>query len=117
MLPWRLVITLIIFAIIFMIFVWHRVIKKNLSIKNALLWLVFCVAMVIAILIPNILEFICNFIGINTVSNFIFFIGFAILLFITFILTEIVSIQKAKIATLAQEVAILKYGEKDGKNN
>ena len=56
----------------------------------------------------------CNIIGISTVSNFIFLIGFGLLLFITFILTEIVSTQKAKITSLAQEIAILKYkGEKE----
>ncbi len=112
MLPWELVVTLIIFALIFILYVWHRVIKRNLSIKYALLWLVFCIAMVIAILIPDVLKIICDFIGINTVSNFIFLIGFGILLFITFVLTEIVSTQKAKITALAQEIAIMKHEEK-----
>ena len=112
MLPTKLVITLIIFAILFMIYVCHRVLKRYLSIKYALLWIIFCVAMIISILIPDLLKIICNFIGIRTVSNFIFLIGFAILLFITFILTEIVSIQKAKITALAQEIALLKHGDK-----
>ena len=112
MLPWELVVTLIIFALIFILYVWHRVIKRNLSIKYALLWLVFCIAMVIAILIPDVLKIICDFIGINTVSNFIFLIGFGILLFITFVLTEIVSTQKNKITALAQEIAIMKHEEK-----
>ena len=100
MLSWKLVVTLIIFAVIFILYVWHRVLKRNLILKYALLWLLFCISMVVAILIPKFLKIICNIIGISTVS--------------TFILTEIVSTQKAKITSLAQEIAILKYkGEKE----
>ena len=108
MLSWKLVVTLIIFAVIFILYVWHRVLKRNLILKYALLWLLFCIS------IPKFLKIICNIIGISTVSNFIFLIGFGLLLFITFILTEIVSTQKAKITSLAQEIAILKdKGEKE----
>ena len=111
-LPLKLVVVLILFALLFVIYVWRNVLKRNLIIKYALLWLIFSVAMTIAVLIPDFLKIICNSIGIATVSNFIFFLGFGILLFITFVLTEVVSTQKAKITTLAQEVAILKH-EKD----
>ena len=107
--PLKLVIVLILFALLFVIYVWTNVIKRNLIIKYALLWLIFSVATTIAVLIPDVLKVICNSIGIATVSNFIFFLGFGILLFITFVLTEVVSTQKAKITTLAQEVAILKH--------
>lgn len=107
--PLKLVIVLISFALLFVIYVWTNVIKRNLIIKYALLWLIFSVAMTIAVLIPDVLKVICNSIGIATVSNFIFFLGFGILLFITFVLTEVVSTQKTKITTLAQEVAILKH--------
>lgn len=107
--PIKLVISLIIVAIFFMIFVWRNVIKRKLMIKYALLWLLFSVSMIIAVLIPDFLKMICDYIGIKTVSNFIFFLGFGLLLFITFVLTEIISAQKIKVTTLAQEVAILKY--------
>lgn len=111
--PIKLVISLIIVAILFMIFVWRNVIKRKLMIKYALLWLLFSVSMIIAVLIPDFLKMICDYIGIKTVSNFIFFLGFGLLLFITFVLTEIISAQKIKVTTLAQEVAILKHNQKD----
>ena len=63
----------------------------------------------------SLLKKICNIIGIQNVSNFIFLLGFGLLLMITFVLTEVVSSQKIKITTLAQEVAILKH--KEGKEN
>lgn len=111
--PIKLVISLIIVAILFMIFVWRNVIKRKLMIKYALLWLLFSVSMIVAVLIPNVLKMVCDYVGIKTVSNFIFFLGFGLLLMITFVLTEIISAQKIKVTTLAQEVAILKYHQKD----
>lgn len=107
--PLRLVIILIIFALLFTIFVSSYVVKRKLVIKYALLWLVFCVLMTIAVLIPDFLKIICDYMGIETVSNFIFFLGFGLLLIITFVLTSVVSIQKNKITSLCQEVAILKH--------
>lgn len=107
--PTKLVIFLIIVALIFVIYVWCNIVKRKLTIKYALIWLLFSIAMIIAVLVPGFLKLICNFIGIATVSNFIFFIGFGLLLLITFALTKIVSNQKSKITVLCQEVAILKH--------
>lgn len=107
--PLRLVITLIIFALIFTIFVIGYVVKRKLIIRYALLWIMFCILMIIAVLIPDFLRIVCDFIGIKTISNFIFFLGFGLLIFITFIMTSIVSFQKEKIIALSQEVAILKH--------
>ena len=117
--PLKLVVFLIIISILFLIFVWSHVFKRKLLINYALLWVIFSTLMIIAALIPDFLKIICNFIGIKTASNFIFFLGFCLLLMITFFLTEIISIQKNKITTLAQEIAILKnkHGDENGKNN
>ncbi len=106
--PLKLVIILVIFALLFTIFVLSYVIKRKLVIKYAFLWLIFCIAMTIAVLVPDLLKVICKEIGIETVSNFIFFLGFGLLLFITFVLTSVISTQKNKITNLAQEIAILK---------
>ena len=109
--PFKLVIVLILVAVFFLIFVIRHVLKRKMVINYALLWIIFGVAMTIAVLIPDFLKIICNAIGIATVSNFIFFLGFGLLLLITFVLTEVVSNQKVKITALAQEVAILKHNE------
>jgi len=113
--PKKLVVVLILVALFFLIYVIKNVLKRKMVINYALLWIMFGIAMTVAVLIPDFLKIICNTIGIKTVSNFIFFLGFGLLLLITFVLTEIVSSQKIKITTLAQEVAILKH--KEGKEN
>lgn len=111
--PLKLVVVLIVIALLFVAYVWRNVLKRKLVIKYAFLWLIFSISMIIAVLIPDCLKLICNAIGIRTVSNFIFFLGFGILLLITFVVTEILSIQKTKITTLAQEVAILKHKKEE----
>ena len=113
--PFKLVVILILVALFFLVFVLNHVLKRKMLINYALLWIVFGISMTIAVLIPDFLKVICDLVGIETVSNFIFLLGFGLLLLITFILTEIVSNQKLKITTLAQEVAILKY--KEGNKN
>lgn len=109
--PLKLVIILIIVAVLFLIFICRNVVKRKMIINYALLWILFGLAMIVAVLIPDLLKVVCNLIGIKTVSNFIFFLGFGLLLLITFVLSLIVSNQKVKITLLAQEVAILKHKE------
>lgn len=113
--PNKLVVVLILVALFFLIYVIKNVLKRKMVINYALLWIMFGIVMTVAVLIPDLLKKICNIIGIQTVSNFIFLLGFGLLLMITFVLTEVVSSQKIKITTLAQEVAILKH--KEGKEN
>lgn len=113
--PFKLVVILVLVALFFLVFVLNHVLKRKMVINYALLWIVFGISMIISVLIPAFLKVICNLIGIETVSNFIFLLGFGLLLLITFVLTEIVSNQKLKITTLAQEVAILKH--KEGNRN
>ena len=113
--PNKLVVILILVALFFLVYVIRHVLKRKMVINYALLWIMFGIAMTVAVLIPDFLKIICNIIGIQTVSNFIFLLGFGLLLMITFVLTEVVSSQKVKITTLAQEVAILKH--KEGKEN
>ena len=113
--PNKLVVILILVALFFLVYVIRHVLKRKMVIDYALLWIMFGIAMTVAVLIPDLLKIICNIIGIQTVSNFIFLLGFGLLLMITFVLTEVVSSQKVKITTLAQEVAILKH--KEGKEN
>ena len=113
--PFKLVVVLILVALFFLIYVIRHVFKRKMVINYALLWIMFGITMTIAVLIPDFLKIICNVIGIKTVSNFIFLLGFGLLLMITFVLTEIVSNQKIKITTLAQQVAILKH--KEGNEN
>ena len=109
--PLKLVLILIIVTLFFLIYVLRHVLKRRMIINYALLWIVFGILMLVAVFISDFLEIICNIIGIETVSNFIFLLGFGFLLIINFVLTEVVSNQRLKITTLIQEIAIMKHKE------
>ena len=94
-LPNTLKIFLVISIFIFILHVFNNVKKNKLSVRNCIVWL-------------ENLKYLANLLGIETVSNFIFFLGFIFLIFVVFDLTRIVSTQNKKIITLTQELGILK---------
>lgn len=106
--PINLRIFLFSILIFFIILILHTIKKKKLLLKYSLLWLVTSLFMSICILFPQILELICNLLGIKLISNLVLLIGFLILLVLTFILTIIVSEQKKKIILLIEEFSIIK---------
>ena len=99
---------LVVTVLIFLFLIYKSIKKKLISIKYSIMWIVSGLLMLVSILTPNLLNSIAKFIGFKVVSNMIFLVGFLILLFITFSLTVIVSIQKMEITTLVQELGILK---------
>lgn len=104
----NLVIFLLIACLSFLLIVYRYVIKRKLLLQYALLWILFSIALLIAIFFPSLIIEISMFVGVEVTSNMVFLVGFLILLFITFILTSIVSYQKLQIVNLAQEISILK---------
>lgn len=106
--PLALSIILALTVLIFLFLIYKSIKRKLISVKYSIMWIVAGILMLIAILSPGLLNFLANLIGFKVVSNMIFLVGFLILMFITFSLTVIVSIQKMEITTLVQELGILK---------
>lgn len=104
----NLTIFLLFVTLSFLVIVYKYVVKRKLLLKYALLWIMFSLILLISIIFPTLLVDISNFIGIEVTSNMVFLIGFLILLFISFMLTSIVSRQKTELVNLAQEISILK---------
>lgn len=92
--------------------------RKKILLKYALLWLTFDILIILSVLLPGLLRFLCNILGIEVISNMLFFFGFILLTGICLALTSIISNQKLKITTLSQELAILekKVNEIDKEN-
>ena len=106
--PNTLKIFLIISIIIFMLHVLNNVKKNKLSVRNSIVWLLMGVAVIISVFQVENLTVLSHLLGIKTLSNLIFFLGFIFLIFVVFDLTRIVSMQNKKIITLTQELGILK---------
>ncbi len=104
----ELFIFLIFIYLIFSIILLYSVFNKSLSVRDSLPWFFFLLIMVVVTFSNNLLLKISNYLGIEVVSNMLFFFGFIILIGISLFTTIYLSKQKNKINTLAQEVGILK---------
>ena len=111
----RLKICLIIIMLLFLVYVLKKVKHDKLSIRNALIWILSDILIIFCIIFIENLLTITNFIGIETVSNMIFFIGFVFLLILCFNQTCQLSTQNKKIIVLTQELGILKNKLDKGK--
>ncbi len=106
--PTKLILEILIFSILLLFIILYIVRKGRITIKYSLVWLFSILIILISAIIPNFMMSISNFLGFQTMSNMIFSLLIALLIFICISLTIIVSGQKEKIKLLIQEVSILK---------
>ena len=104
----RLKASLMISIILFIIIMIGFIKRDNINIKYALLWLISGFLVLIAILIPNLLEKISHFLGFELMSNMIFFVAILVLFALSLSFTIIISKQTQKIRLLIQEISLLK---------
>ena len=104
----KLIIETLVFAITMLIIIVTIVKRGRISIKYSLVWLISIFLLFLVAIIPNFMTSISKLLGFHTMSNMIFAILIAILLFICISLTIIVSGQTEKIRLLIQEVSMLK---------
>ena len=83
----------IILCVAFFAYVVHLVARERLLLKYSLLWMALTVVIVLCALFPQPLYSISSFLGFETPSNFIFFIGLFFLLAISLSLSSIASKQ------------------------
>lgn len=115
MMELKLKIIIIIIMILFIMYMLQAVRKNKISLKNILIWIIADLLVIVSVLFLDELLKIANFIGIETVSNMLFFIGFVFLIILCFNLSSEISIQNKKIINLTQEIGILKNKLEKGK--
>lgn len=116
MMELKLKMVIIIMMLLLLLYMFRTVRKNKMSLKNILVWIVADVFVIFAVLFLEILLKLANFIGIETVSNMMFFLGFIFLIVLCFNLSSELSIQNKKIISLTQEVGILKNELEKRKN-
>ena len=104
-------IVLVVFAIFWFLLVTHFLKKNKLPVKYSIFWYIFIFVILILGVIPGVLQLICDIFGFATISNLVIGIILSMLMFITLILTIIISDQKKQIKLLIQEVSLLKSKE------
>lgn len=106
--PTRLRILLIFVLIVYLFIILKSVKRKNIRISYLIYWLITGVILVIALLVPSLVEKISNYIGFGLPINMIFSGAIFVILFLIFDLTKIITKEQNKNVTLVQEVSILK---------
>lgn len=114
--PNKLCIVIIILMLIFIIYIMKTVAKKKMTIKNSLLWFILSIGVIFCAFQIDNLAKIAKIIGIETVSNMLFFLGFVFLIFVCFNLTKNISSEKQKVVKLTQEIALIKKELEDEKS-
>ena len=95
-------------TLILLILIFFSLRKNTMSIKNSIAWLLLPLVFIIIAIFPKPLETFANWLGFETLANFIFVVIIALLLIICFFITLSNSRQQEQITKLNQELSILK---------
>lgn len=101
-------IALIIIVLIFILLILKSIRRKKMDITFSLFWLVIGALLILAVVVPNLIETISKFLGFEAPSNMLFCITIFIAFYLIFNLTQIASREYKRNVTLVQEVSLLK---------
>ena len=105
--PNSLIIFLLVLGFISILLIYQMIKRKKILVSHAIAWYILIIAIMIASVSTSELKKVATFIGIEEVSNLIFFVGFIILLVLNLSLTINISKQKSTIINLVQELALI----------
>lgn len=105
--PLTLRLVLFFVSLVFFAVVFDLVRKERLQLKYSLLWMALSIVVLLCAIFPNAVGFVSSALGIGVASNFVFLVGFVILIGICLSLSVIVSWQAKDIRCLVQQVALL----------
>lgn len=101
-------IALIIILLIYLFCISKSVKRKNMRISYLIFWSIIGIILVIALIAPNFVENVSNFLGFGLPINMIFSFAIFIILYLIFDLMKLVTKQENKNTLLIQEISILK---------
>lgn len=104
----NLKIALVIIVLFYIFFILKAVKRKKMRINYLIFWSVIGVILIIAVLIPNLVENLANIIGFGMPINMIFSAAIFIILYLIFEQTIQISKSEQKNTSLIQEISMLK---------
>lgn len=108
-------IILLIVSIIMLLFVVNRVQKNKVNIRYSVIWIIFCLFLILIAIFPGIVSSLSKLIGIQVPSNMIFLFVIFFLLCLIFYLYIKISKHNDEIIKLDYEIAKLKKEVEDSK--
>ncbi len=101
-------IVLIIITLIYIFLILKSIRKKKLQMSFSVFWLITGILLIIALLIPNLVENISKILGFEVPANMVFCLTIFVSFYLIFNLTIGLSKENKKNTMLVQEVSILK---------
>ena len=101
-------VVLIIITLIYVFLILKSIRKKKLQISFSVFWLITGGVLIIALLIPNLVESIATLLGFEVPANMIFCITIFVAFYLIFNLTVALSKENRKSTLLIQEISMLK---------
>lgn len=99
----------IILALIFMVYIFNMIKRKQFSIKESMFWVVGTFAILIFAIFPKAIDKIALKLNVNYPPSLLFLVGIMFLLFINFRNTKKIIKQGEKIIELAERCSILEF--------
>ncbi|MBQ7412300.1 MAG: DUF2304 domain-containing protein [Clostridia bacterium] len=106
-LPLALHIFLIVCVSIFFLVLLRYLVKRKLNLKYSLIWLLASIVMLVGVIFPQIIVWLCSLVGIQTPANAAFFVAIIFLFVLVMMLTAIVSHMNLRVYRNTQTQAIL----------
>ncbi len=103
----RLQILIAVVAVMALLYIGNLVRVRRLELKYALIWFLVCFLLLIFDLVPGVLNWLTELLGITLPINMLFFLGFGFLLMIIFSQTMVISNLTRKVKRLTQETGML----------
>ncbi len=101
-------VALLVITCIYILVILKAIKHKKMQISSSLFWLLTGIVLIIALLIPNLMDIISSILGFELTVNMIFCVTIFIAFYLIFKLTILLSKQSQKNVTLVQEISILK---------
>lgn len=101
-------IVLIVITLIYIFLILKSIRKKKLQISFSVFWLITGILLIVALLIPNLVENIAKMLGFEVPANMVFCLTIFVSFYLIFNLTVALSKENKKNTMLVQEVSILK---------
>ena len=101
-------IALIFIVLVFILLILKSIRRKKMNITFSLFWLVIGCLLILAVIVPNLIETISKALGFETPSNMLFCITIFVAFYLIFNLMVIASGEYKKNTLLIQEISLLK---------
>ena len=109
MMTTRLKLIIVAFLLLAMCLIVNLIRKRKLELKYALTWLLLIVGLALIVLIPGLLEGLAALLGIYSVMNLVFFVGFVFSLLLIFSLTMSLSRNSERVRKIALKIGLNEY--------